>query len=189
MVENCISAEAYKPGGIIKSYSGKTVEIGNTDAEGRLILADTLSYIQEKYTPSTIIDFATLTGASKVALGEYSAALFSNDDLLASRLLYAASQSNEYLWQMPIFPEHDKELKSKFADIKSTGSGKGGACTAAAFLQSFVKSKTAWAHLDIAGPAKLSAQVNHLKQGGTGYGVLTALQFLQNVIGYSSQKF
>lgn len=179
--ENAISEKSYKPGCIVKSYSGKTVEVGNTDAEGRLVLADSLSYIQDKYKPATIIDLATLTGACVVALGEYAAGLFSNSEALRGQIASAGGEVHERCWPMPIFPEHTAELESNFADIKSIGKGRyGGACTAAAFLQSFINEGTNWAHIDLAGPAMYSSSRDYMYQGATGFGVQTLVKFLKN---------
>lgn len=156
LAENAIGSGAYKPHAIIESHKGLSVLIGNTDAEGRLALADALSYGQSKYQPHTIVDVATLTGACVVALGEYASGLFYNDDGLRDELVAAADATFERVWPMPIFPEHEDELKTAQADVSSTGAGRyGGACTAAAFLRKFVDSKDGavrWAHLDIAGP-------------------------------------
>jgi leucyl aminopeptidase len=155
IAENAIGPASYKPGDVYRSFSGKTVEISNTDAEGRLVLADALSYVQEKYKPSRIIDLATLTGGIVVALGEMATGLFSNDNALARDLEKAATRTDERLWRMPLYPEYKELLKSTIADIKNSGGKMGSSCTAAMFLQQFVKD-IPWAHLDIAGTAYLS---------------------------------
>ncbi len=151
-VENLPGRTAYKPRDILRMYNGLTVEIGNTDAEGRLILADTLSYVEKNYMPRRIIDLATLTGAIVVALGNYATGLFSNDDELAEKLLEAGEECGERLWRMPMWREYNQYLKSDFADTNNVGGRSAGAITAAMFLSKFVE-KTPWAHLDIAGTA------------------------------------
>jgi leucyl aminopeptidase len=155
LAENMPSHNAYRPGDIIKSMSGKTVEILNTDAEGRLVLADCLTYIQKEYNPKCIIDLATLTGAIMVGLGQEYAGAFVNDDKLWSALDDAAKLTNEKLWRMPLDKAYSKDMKSKMADYNNLGgvSRYGGACTAAAFLEFFVDKDRDWAHLDIAGVA------------------------------------
>lgn len=181
LAENAIGAEAYKPHAILEAHDGQTVEVGNTDAEGRLALADALSYVQEKYSPSRVIDLATLTGACVVALGEYTAGVFSNDPILAKRLEHAGEECFERCWPMPILPEHSAELSSDFADISSTGKGRfGGASTAAAFLEKFIRKDVRWAHVDIAGPAMYSAPREFMPKGGTGYGAQLLLEILQD---------
>jgi leucyl aminopeptidase len=156
IAENAIGPMSYKPGDVFRSYSGKSVEISNTDAEGRLVLADALSYIQDKYKPSRMIDLATLTGGIVVALGEMATGLFSNNDALAHALEAAASRSGERLWRMPLYPEYKELLHSSIADLKNSGGRMASAPSAAMFLKQFVKEGTPWAHLDIAGTAYLS---------------------------------
>ena len=152
--ENAIDSKSYKPGDIITSRKGLTVEIGNTDAEGRLVLADTFTYVQDKFKPKVLIDLATLTGACMVALGQDTAGLFSNDDNLAETLLSSSKSVFEPLWRLPIMQEHRDAMKSNFADLNNKGSTRyGGASQAAAFLERFIEKETKWAHLDIAGPA------------------------------------
>ena len=152
LAENAIGAKAMKPNAILRSAMGMTVEVGNTDAEGRLCLGDALWYVQEHHSPDTVIDVATLTGACVVALGEYTAGLFTNDDHLAKALADAGDGCFERCWRLPILPEHTEELKGGYADLRSIGAGReGGSCTAAAFLGEFVRDGVAWAHLDIAG--------------------------------------
>ena len=170
LVENMPDGDAIRPGDIITSMSGQTIEIVNTDAEGRLVLADALWYAQETYSPRAIIDLATLTGAIIVALGHEAAGLFSNNDELAQRLVAAGEATGEKVWRMPLGSAYDKLIDSKFADMKNTGGRHGGSITAAQFLQRFVK-ETPWAHLDVAGTAmgSPSSDINH--SWGSGWGV------------------
>jgi leucyl aminopeptidase len=180
IAENAIGSEAYKPHAILKSHKGLSVLNGNTDAEGRLALGDTLSYAQGRYRPDTIIDVATLTGACVVALGEYYSGVFGSDSHLVSQLVDAGTRRGDLAWAMPIGAGHRKELKSTVADTSSTGTGRyGGACTAAAFLEKFVDtSSTKWAHVDIAGPAYTSKAYGILPAGATGHGVHMLTQHL-----------
>ncbi len=172
IVENMPDGNAQRPGDIVKSMSGQTIEIINTDAEGRLVLADVLWYVAKRFAPKFMVDLATLTGAIIVALGHENAGLFSNDDRLAERLTKAGQDTGELVWRMPLAPEYDKQIDSKFADVKNTGSGRwGGAITAAQFLQRFVADKTPWAHLDIAGTGFDSRQSDTNKSWGSGWGV------------------
>jgi leucyl aminopeptidase len=170
LVENMPDGDAVRPGDILTSMSGQTIEIVNTDAEGRLVLSDALWYTQEKYSPRAIIDLATLTGAVIVALGNDVAGLFSNNDQLAQRLTAAGEATGEKVWRLPLGPAYDKLIDSKFADMKNTGGRSGGSITAAQFLQRFVK-ETPWAHLDVAGTAMGSppSDINH--SWGSGWGV------------------
>jgi leucyl aminopeptidase len=170
LVENMPDGNAQRPGDIVTSMSGQTIEIINTDAEGRLVLADVLWYVGKTYKPEFMVDLATLTGAIIVSLGHEYAGLFSNDDKLAERLVEAGKLSGERLWRMPLGPEYDKQIDSKFADMKNTGGRMGGAITAAQFLQRFVE-KTPWAHLDIAGTGMGSPQSDINKSWGSGFGV------------------
>jgi leucyl aminopeptidase len=170
LVENMPDGNAQRPGDIVTSMSGQTIEIINTDAEGRLVLADLLWYVAKKLKPKFMVDLATLTGAIMVALGTEHAGLFSNNDELAERLLKAGAATGERLWRMPLAAEYDKLIDSQFADMKNTGGRNGGSITAAQFLQRFVD-KTPWAHLDIAGTA-MGAPKNEINQSwGSGYGV------------------
>jgi leucyl aminopeptidase len=172
LVENMPDGNAQRPGDIVTSMSGQTIEIINTDAEGRLVLADALWYAATKFKPKFMVDLATLTGAIIVALGHEHAGLFSNDDKLAERLTKAGLETGELVWRMPLAKEYDKLIDSKFADVKNTGSGRwAGAITAAQFLQRFVAGKTAWAHLDIAGAGFDSRQTEINKSWGSGWGV------------------
>jgi leucyl aminopeptidase len=170
LVENMPDGKAQRPGDIVTSMSGQTIEIINTDAEGRLVLADVLHYIGARFEPKFMIDLATLTGAIIVALGQEYAGLFSNDDKLAERLTKAGEATGERLWRMPLGPEYDKLIDSKFADVKNTGGRNAGSITAAQFLQRFVD-KTPWAHLDIAGTGMGSPQSDINKSWGSGFGV------------------
>ncbi len=172
LVENMVSGNAQRPGDIVKSYSGQTIEVLNTDAEGRLVLADALTYTEKKYKPKFIIDLATLTGAIIVSLGSEYAGLFSNDDKLSNQLLKAGDKVEEKLWRMPLHKNFDKLINSKNADMQNINYvGGAGSTTAAQFLQRFILNKTPWAHLDIAGMA-FSKYGGALNSGGaTGYGV------------------
>jgi leucyl aminopeptidase len=174
--ENLPGGKALKPGDVLKASNGKTIEVVNTDAEGRLILADALSYaVRNGLSP--IVDLATLTGACHIALGDLYAGLFSNDSALAGRLIKAAGDGGEKLWQLPL-PEEYRDLnKSEIADIKNSGGRYGGAITAALFLQEFV-SDTPWAHIDIAGPFMTDKVRGALVKGATGYGVRTLVRFV-----------
>ncbi|WGD48986.1 leucyl aminopeptidase [Bradyrhizobium sp. CB1650] len=170
LVENMPDGNAQRPGDIVTSMSGQTIEIINTDAEGRLVLADVLWYVAKKVKPKFMVDLATLTGAIMVALGTEHAGMFSNNDELAERLLTAGLESGEKVWRMPLGPEYDKLIDSQFADMKNTGGRHGGSITAAQFLQRFVDG-TPWAHLDIAGTAMGAPKTDINQSWGSGYGV------------------
>ena len=172
LVENMVSGNAQRPGDIVKSYSGKTIEVLNTDAEGRLVLADALTFTEEKFKPQFIVDLATLTGAIIVSLGSEYAGLFSNNDKLSKQLIDAGESVEEKLWRMPLNKNFDKLINSKNADMQNINYvGGAGSTTAAQFLQRFIINKTPWAHLDIAGMA-FSKYGGALNSGGaTGYGV------------------
>jgi leucyl aminopeptidase len=170
IVENSVDGKSQRPGDIVTSMSGQTIEVINTDAEGRLVLADVLHYVNMRFKPKFMVDLATLTGAIIIALGHEYAGLFSNDDRLADRLLKAGRQTGEKLWRMPVGPEFDKQIESKFADMKNVGGRPGGSCTAALILSRFVD-KTPWAHLDIAGTGMGSPQNDINKSWGSGFGV------------------
>lgn len=180
LAENMPSDNAYRPGDIIKSYAGKTIEVLNTDAEGRLVLADCLTYVQEKYKPDTVIDLATLTGAMMVALGFEYCGTFANDDKLWKSLESASEQTGEKLWRMPLDEVWKKEMESQVADLQNLGSiGRwAGACTAAGFLEHFIEDKVKWAHLDIAGTAWIKKDKPTVPKFGTGFGV----RILEHVI-------
>jgi leucyl aminopeptidase len=172
LVENMPSGSAQRPGDIVTSMSGQTIEVLNTDAEGRLVLADALWYCQENFKPQFMVDLATLTGAIIVALGQEYAGMFSNDDQLSERLTKAGAETGELVWRMPLAPEYDKMIDSKFADMKNTGGSRwGGAITAAQFIKRFVDDKIPWAHLDIAGTAFDSRQSEINRSWGSGWGV------------------
>ncbi len=170
LVENMPDGNAQRPGDIVTSMSGQTIEIINTDAEGRLVLADALWYCQDRFKPQAMIDLATLTGAIMVALGTDHAGLFSNDDALAASLTAAGLETQEKLWRMPLGKAYDKMIDSRFADMKNTGGRFGGACTAAQFLQRFVNG-TPWAHLDVAGTAMDSPKTEISQSWASGFGV------------------
>ena len=170
LVENMPDGNAQRPGDIVTSMSGQTIEIINTDAEGRLVLADVLWYVATKFKPKFMIDLATLTGAIMVALGTEHAGLFANNDDLAEKLLKAGQETGEKVWRMPLGPEYDKLIDSQFADMKNTGGRHGGSITAAQFLQRFVND-TPWAHLDIAGTAMGAPKSEVNQSWGSGYGV------------------
>ncbi|OJU66981.1 MAG: leucyl aminopeptidase [Rhizobiales bacterium 63-7] len=170
LVENMPDGNAQRPGDIVRSMSGQTIEVINTDAEGRLVLCDALWYCNEMFKPQFMVNLATLTGAIMVALGSHHAGLFSNDDTLAARLTAAGLSTNERLWRMPLGREYDKMIDSKFADMKNTGGRYAGSITAAQFLQRFVKD-TPWAHLDIAGTAMGSPTDEINQSWASGFGV------------------
>ncbi|MBS7545934.1 leucyl aminopeptidase [Ancylobacter oerskovii] len=170
LVENMPDGKAQRPGDIVTSMSGQTIEIINTDAEGRLVLGDVLWYAKERFKPRFMVDLATLTGAIMVALGTENAGLFSNDDALAASLHEAGQETGEKVWRMPLSPEYDKLIDSKFADMKNTGGRFGGSITAAQFLQRFVGT-VPWAHLDIAGTGMSSPQSEINRSWAAGWGV------------------
>ena len=170
LVENMASAMAQRPGDIVTSMSGQTIEVINTDAEGRLVLADAIWYTQERFKPKVLVDLATLTGAIIVALGKEHAGLFTNNDRLASDLSNAGEATGEKVWRMPLSANYDKLLKSRFADMKNIGGRLAGSVTAAQFIQRFIKD-TDWAHLDIAGTAMGSPKTDLNDSWGSGWGV------------------
>ncbi len=181
IVENMPSGSATRPGDIIQSYGGKTVEIGNTDAEGRLILIDALSYALKKYRPETIVDLATLTGACVVALGEKIAGAFSFDDDLIEKIIQSGRHTHERCWRMPLPEDYKDLIKSDFADLNNVPATRyGGAITAALFLSEFVKGTT-WAHIDIAGPAYAKKESAYCGVGGTGFGVRLLCNLLEKL--------
>jgi leucyl aminopeptidase len=173
--ENMPSGRAVKPGDIVTSMSGQTIEILNTDAEGRLILCDALTYA-ERFTPSAVVDVATLTGACVIALGHVTSGLFSNQDSLAKELLEAGEEVGDRAWHMPLFEEYHEQLKSPFADMANIGGRPGGSITAACFLSKFTKAYD-WAHLDVAGTASGKGGKD---KGATGRPVPLLVQFLQD---------
>ena len=170
LVENMPSGTAQRPGDIVKSASGQTIEVINTDAEGRLVLADALWYVQDRFKPRLMVDLATLTGAIIISLGHVHAGLFANDDELAEKLLKAGRETGEPLWRMPLGEEYDQAIKSDAADMKNVGDRAGGSITAAQFIQRFVNGGP-WAHLDIAGMAWSSKDRPLAAKGATGFGV------------------
>ncbi len=178
--ENMTGSAAYRPGDVFKSLDGKTVEIINTDAEGRLVLADVLAYAAKTLKPDFMIDHATLTGACMVALGPWTAGLFANDDTLAAAYAKAASEQGESVWRLPLEEDLREMLKSEIADMKHMGDRFGGSITAALFLREFV-GKTKWLHLDIAGPAFAERAHGVSPKGGTGFGVATGVRFLESL--------
>jgi leucyl aminopeptidase len=177
--ENMPSGTAYKLGDVLRSMAGKTVEITNTDAEGRLTLADAITY-GLALKPDFILDFATLTGACVVALGPHIAGVMGNNDALTATWLAAAKNAGEEMWPLPLPPRLVDQLKSEIADLKNTGERWGGALTAGLFLKEFVDA-TPWLHIDLAGPASTDKELGHIAKGGTGFGVATILEFLRTV--------
>jgi leucyl aminopeptidase len=171
LVENMPSGTAQRPGDIVTSMSGQTIEVLNTDAEGRLVLADALWYTQENFKPAFIVDLATLTGAIMIALGQHHAGMFANDDELSDRLTAAGRQTGELVWRMPLAPAYDKLIDSPAADMKNIGGRWGGSITAAQFLQRFIQKGTPWAHLDIAGMAWSDKDAPTVPKGATAFGV------------------
>ncbi|TRW98130.1 leucyl aminopeptidase [Paracoccus sp. M683] len=173
LVENMPDGRAQRPGDIVKSMKGDTIEVINTDAEGRLVLADVLWYAQQRFEPAAVIDLATLTGAVIIALGHDNAGVFANDDALAGDVLKAAGAEGEGAWRLPLGPGYDKLIKSRLADIKNTGGRPAGSITAAQFLQRFIRKDQPWAHIDIAGVALPPSATDLAPKGATGWGVMT----------------
>jgi len=180
LVENMPGGNAQRPGDIVKAYNGKTIEVLNTDAEGRLVLADALSFTEAKFKPKFMIDLATLTGAIIMALGEEYAGLFSNNDDLSNKIFKAGEKVREKVWRLPLHENYDKLMNSPIADMQNINySGGAGSITAAQFLQRFVTSKTPWAHLDIAGMAFSKKAANLNPSGATGFGVRLLNQLIE----------
>jgi leucyl aminopeptidase len=177
LAENMPGWKAYRPGDIVKTLSGQTVEVVNTDAEGRMILCDALTLAQ-KYKPSVIIDIATLTGACQVALGDKLAGIFTDSDSLCSRVVDSAASVGERFWRLPLFKDYEANLKSDLADCRHMAGRAGGAINAALFLKRFVKPKFPWAHLDIAGTARRSEKAPGSPEGATGFGTRTLIKYL-----------
>lgn len=173
--ENLPDSRAYRPGDVLTSLKGDTVEVVNTDAEGRLVLADALTYAQKNFEPKAIVDIATLTGACAVALGSQLAGIFSNDDTFGRRIAALGAAGGENYWQLPLWPGYKKSLKSDVADIKNTAGREGGAITAALFLQNFLTSDCPWAHLDIAGVDWMDKDTPLCAEGASGFGTRTLL--------------
>ncbi|MHA6261702.1 leucyl aminopeptidase [Arenibacterium sp. CAU 1754] len=180
LVENMPSGRATRPGDVIRSMKGDTVEIINTDAEGRLVLCDVMWYAQERFKPAGMIDLATLTGAIVIGLGHENAGVFSNDDALCNAFLKAAEGEGEGAWRMPLGKGYDDMLKSRIADMKNVGGRPGGSVTAAQFLKRFVKEETPWIHLDIAGVASVKADTDFAPKGATGWGVAALSRLVQD---------
>lgn len=178
LVENMPGGNAQRPGDVVNTMSGQTVEVINTDAEGRLVLADAIAYVQTNYKPSTLIDLATLTGAILVALGHEYAGLYANDEDLAGELLKAASESGDKLWRMPMGEPFDRLIESQIADMKNVGPREGGSITAAQFIKRFIADTVKWAHLDIAGMAWSDKASDTFDKGATGFGVRLLDQFV-----------
>ncbi len=181
LVENMPDGRAYRPGDILRIHNGKTVEIKSTDAEGRLILADGLSWACRSLKPDYLVDVATLTGACMVALGPGCTGVLGNDDSFTRRILRASGQAGERMWQLPLFPEYREHIRSDVADVRNAGIRYGGAITAALFLQEFVEPGVPWVHLDIAGPAYSESGTGYAPKGASGHGVRTLLQFLRSL--------
>ena len=171
IVENMPDGRAQRPGDVLRSMKGDTVEVINTDAEGRLLLADVLWYAQERFNPSGVINLATLTGAIIVALGHENTGVFSNDDELCNAFLKAAAAEGEGAWRMPMGQAYDDKLKSRIADMMNVGGREGGASVAAQFIKRFIKDGMPWIHLDIAGTALVKSDLPLSPKGATGWGV------------------
>ncbi len=171
LVENMPDGKAQRPGDVVTTMSGQTVEVINTDAEGRLVLCDALHWAQEQYEPARIVDLATLTGAMIISLGNEYGGMFANDDTLAQQLIAAGHATGDRLWRLPLAPAYDKLIDSPIADIKNVGPREAGAITAAQFLQRFIRNGTPWAHLDIAGMVWANKPGHTWEKGATGYGV------------------
>ncbi len=177
--ENLPSGKAYKPGDILRAFNGKTIEVVNTDAEGRLVLADAVAYATQELKLDTVVDAATLTGAIEVALGHHRTGLFANDQALATEIMRLGDETGERMWQMPMDKEYHEQLKSDWADLKNTGGRAGGAITGAWFIRSFVENGARWAHLDIAGTAQLLSagkERGYINKWGTGVPTRTFIQ-------------
>jgi leucyl aminopeptidase len=182
MVENMPSATAQRPGDVVTTMSGQTVEVINTDAEGRLVLCDAMTWTQKNFQPKVMIDLATLTGAMVITLGHEYAGIFSNDDKLAADLLTAADESGDKLWRQPLGEAYDRLIDSPIADMKNQGARGAGAITAAQFLQRYVDDGVAWAHLDIAGMAWSDKATATYDKGATGYGVRVLDQYIADML-------
>ncbi|HEX2792951.1 MAG TPA: leucyl aminopeptidase [Croceicoccus sp.] len=180
LAENMPDGNAQRPGDVVTSMSGQTIEVINTDAEGRLVLCDALTWAQATFKPSRIVDLATLTGAMVISLGHENAGIFSNDDTLADALIAAGKESGDTLWRFPLSPAYDKLIDSQIADIKNVGPRWGGSITAAQFLQRFIENDTPWAHLDIAGVVWADKPGATWEKGATGYGVRLLDRFVRD---------
>jgi len=182
LAENAIGKECYKPGDVLTAFSGKTVEIVNTDAEGRLCLADAMGHVQKFFKPKIMIDIATLTGACMVALGLNVAGMFTDDEKLAETLIKCSSHVGEKLWRFPLWSEYSKKMVGAVADLKNSGGTYSGISASAAFLKEFVEGETKWAHLDIAGPAMKSHSASPLISLGTGFGTKLMVELAKSLI-------
>jgi leucyl aminopeptidase len=182
LVENMPGGNAQRPGDVVTTMSGQTVEVINTDAEGRLVLADAIAYVQKTFSPGTVIDLATLTGAILISLGHEWAGLFSNNEELASELIKAADESGDKLWRMPLAESFDRLIDSPIADMKNVGPREGGSITAAQFIQRFVENGTRWAHVDMAGKAWSDKANATYEKGATGFGVRLLDQYVADVL-------
>ncbi len=182
LVENMPGGNAQRPGDVVTTMSGQTVEVINTDAEGRLVLADAVTYVQRNYKPSTIIDLATLTGAILVSLGHEWAGLFANDEDLAASLQQAGEESSDKLWRMPLGEPFDRMIDSPIADMKNVGPREGGSITAAQFIQRFIEAGVKWAHIDMAGKAWSDKASSTYEKGATGFGVRLLDQYVEDVL-------
>jgi leucyl aminopeptidase len=180
LVENMPDGRAQRPGDVVRSMKGDTIEVINTDAEGRLVLADVLWYAQDRFKPSGVIDLATLTGAIIVGLGHENAGVFSNNDAFAGAFLKAAKAEGEGAWRMPMGAAYDAKLKSRIADMMNVGGRPGGAITAAQFLARFIQEGTPWIHLDIAGVALPPAETALAPKGASGWGVMALNRLIQD---------
>ncbi|WP_083101204.1 leucyl aminopeptidase [Pseudophaeobacter leonis] len=180
LVENMPSGNATRPGDVVKSMKGDTIEVINTDAEGRLVLCDVMWYAQERFKPCGMIDLATLTGAIIIGLGHENAGVFSNEDALCNGFLKAAKSEDEGAWRMPLGQAYDDQIKSRIADMKNTGGRPAGSITAAQFLKRFVKEDTPWIHLDIAGVASVKSATSYAPKGATGWGVMALNRLVQD---------
>jgi leucyl aminopeptidase len=180
LVENMPDGKAQRPGDVVTSMSGQTIEVINTDAEGRLVLCDALTYVQREFAPSAIVNLATLTGAIIVSLGHEYGGMFANNDDLAAKLDIAGRGSGDKLWRFPLSPAYDKLIDSQIADMKNTGPRFGGSITAAQFLQRYIENGTAWAHLDIAGVVWADKPGATWDRGATGFGVRLLDRFVRD---------
>jgi leucyl aminopeptidase len=182
LVENMPGGNAQRPGDVVTTLSGQTVEVINTDAEGRLVLADAIAYVQKNFHPDTIVDLATLTGAILISLGHEWAGLFSNNEELASELIRAGDESGDKLWRMPLADSFDRLIDSPIADMKNVGPREGGSITAAQFIQRFVENGVRWAHVDMAGKAWADKASSTYEKGATGFGVRLLDQYVADVL-------
>jgi leucyl aminopeptidase len=179
--ENMVSGESYRPDDILTTLSGKTVEIISTDAEGRLVLADALTYAARNLKPRAMVDFATLTGGCVVALGKVRAGLMSNDDGLANALFAAGETTHERLWRLPLDDDYDQQIKGDDGDIKNSGGREASAIIGGMFLKNFVTPEIPWAHVDIAGTATTDKNTAYCQKGATGFGVRMVVEYLKSL--------